>query len=485
MRRHPHLYEVATVPWLAELAGEGGSPTRLGDVPAVEWDRLAGLGFDLVWLMGVWRRSARGRGLAMAEEPLLRAYDQALPGWTESDVCGSPYAVAGYEPDRLVGNWEDLAHARRELRARGMGLVLDLVPNHTAVDHPWVRRTPSHYVLGSAADHRREPNAFAEVDTDGGPAYVACGRDPYFPPWRDTAQLDVWRAPTRAALIDQLAKLAEVCDGVRCDMAMLLLNDVFARTWEARSAGSRPATELWAEARARVPDLILVAEAYWGTGAKLRELGFDFVYDKETYDALREGSGARVRERLALPAAHLVRFLENHDEPRAETAFGAEQHAAAAILLCTMPGLRFIHHGQMDGRTVRLPVQLRRGPREAPRAAVRRHYERLLAIASHSVLHEGVMRPVEIRPAFDATHEGLVAFLWSLGREHRLVVVNLHDRHGQAHLPLPGAAVAGVVHRLEDLLDGRLYDRAGAELVAPGLHVLLGPHRGHVLSWRT
>ena len=64
--------------------------------------------------------------------------------------------------------------------------------------------------------------------------FIACGRDPFFPPWRDVAQLNYFNPATREAMIGVLTTIAQHCDGVRCDMAMLVLNDVFAQTWQQR-----------------------------------------------------------------------------------------------------------------------------------------------------------------------------------------------------------------------------------------------------------
>ena len=67
---------------------------------------------------------------------------------------------------------------------------------------------------------------------------IANGRDPYFPAWPDVAQLNAFSPSLRTAVIDTLQQIAEQCDGVRCDMAMLVMNDTFARTWGARAGGA-------------------------------------------------------------------------------------------------------------------------------------------------------------------------------------------------------------------------------------------------------
>ena len=96
-------------------------------MPDSEWDSIARLGFDIVWLMGMWQRSPRSREIAMADRGMRSAYDRALPGWKPSDVVGSAYSVKEYAPDPRIGKWEDLDYAREKLRTRGIALFLDFV----------------------------------------------------------------------------------------------------------------------------------------------------------------------------------------------------------------------------------------------------------------------------------------------------------------------------------------------------------------------
>ena len=179
-----------------------------------------------------------------------------LPGWTHADVPGSPYCIQAYEPDDRMGGWSGLDAARLELRARGIGLILDFVPNHTAFDHPWMH--DAHGPL--PARHRgRLPRRAGGLSPSGSRpaacAYVACGRDPYFSPWTDVAQLNYFNPETRAAMLDTLRTIAAHCDGVRCDMAMLILNEVFGRTWRRllRDEWPEPREEFWTTTTGRFP----------------------------------------------------------------------------------------------------------------------------------------------------------------------------------------------------------------------------------------
>ena len=481
MRRHPHLFEISTWPWLERLSRREGRRVTLGSVPDAEWDRIAQLGFDCVFLMGVWRRSALGRFMARTDRTRLDQYDRALPGWSFDDVCGSPYSIQAYEPDERMGGWDDLARARDALASRNIRLILDFVPNHTGLDHPWVRSRPDLYVQGTLDDYRDSPELFHPVDDDGRVRFVACGRDPFFPAWQDVAQLNYFNPETRAVMVDTLAGIAERCDGVRCDMAMLVLNDVFERTWRSilRDRWAAPRDEFWPAAIARVPGLLYLAEVYWDREWSLQQQGFHFTYDKRLLDRLHQGSTADVRAHLATDRAfsdRLVRFLENHDEERSAAVFGARL-PAAATLAATLPGMRFFFDGQLEGRRVRAPVQLARWSEEPVDAAVADRYERLLRAASMPALHDGEWTLHDVASAGDATFGSLVAYSWRWERDWVVVAANLSasEAQGLVHIDAPPD---GAAFTFRDQLSDESY-RWDREDLRNGLYVRLPGGRAH------
>ncbi|MGB8528036.1 MAG: alpha-amylase family glycosyl hydrolase, partial [Rhodoplanes sp.] len=239
-RQRPVIYEIATFVWLNELRAQYGKSLTLATIPAQEWDALAKLDVDAVWLMGVWERSPTGVAVSNAHPDLQAEFRRVLPDYRPDDNLGSAYCVRDYVVAAELGGPAALAQARAELNARGLRLVLDFVPNHVAIDHPWALQHPEYFIRGSYEDLARAPNDFVDVK---GEVY-AHGRDPYFPPWGDVIQVNAFNAGLRAAAIDTVTTIAAQCDGMRCDMAMLLLNDIFERTWSAR-AGRRPTTEYW------------------------------------------------------------------------------------------------------------------------------------------------------------------------------------------------------------------------------------------------
>ncbi len=485
LRNHPHLMEIPTWPWLEELSLRGGKKITLGRVPDAEWDRLKELGFDLVWLMGVWRRSGQARQLFRTDASRFAGYDEALPGWSLKDVVGSPYAVEDYRPDPRIGTWRDIDRAREKLRERGMGLMLDLVPNHTAPDHGWVRKNPAYYIEGGEADFRRNPALFSLIEEKKGLRFLAHGRDPYFPPWPDSAQLNLFDEGMRQALVGVIRSLAKHADGLRCDMAMLGLNDIFAKTWTG-FAGPAPAHEFWQEAIGAAPELVWLGEAYWGLEGKLQDLGFHFTYDKPFCDYLRGGSAGELRRYLGGDPdrqRRAARFLENHDEQRAAACFGTARMQAAATLAATAPGMRFYFHGQIDGRKIHQPIELARAADEPVDPAVRDLYGRLLQLSEEDVFHTGHWKLLETTPAGDGSHESLVVYQWQSDEAWELVAANPGWGAAQGHVALGGSVDPAAAYVLNDRLNDMEYPRPGSEL-AEGLFIRLEPGRAHVFDIR-
>lgn len=487
MRRHPLLFEISAWPWLERLSRHEGREVDLGTVPAAYWDGIAEKGFDLVFLMGVWRRSAIGRDIARTASWLIAEYDRILPGWTAADVPGSPYCIQSYEPDERMGGWRGLDAARRELKNRGISLVLDFVPNHTGFDHPWITEHPERYVLGTDEDHRAAPADFRAAGLGRRPVHIACGRDPYFAAWTDVAQLNYFNPDTRAAVRATLGDIAAHCDGVRCDMAMLVLNDVFDHTWRRllRDAWPAPATEFWPEATRAVPDLLYLAEVYWGLQGRLLDQGFTFAYDKRLFDALHSTDRASgVRELLTASGSdsgRLARFLENHDEPRSAATL-AGQLPAAASLLASLPGMRFFFDGQLEGWHVKAPVQLGRWPDERLDEGVRALYDRVIDFARNELLHEGEWKPLTVAPAGDQSFSDVVAYRWRTASALAVIAANVGDVTSHAHLAISNDLGPGESFDFDDRLTGASYRWTRAALLDRGLYVRLDSGQAHLFT---
>jgi glycosidase len=484
--RYAALYQINTRVWLTSLSRDLGRPATLDDVPEAALDRLAEQGFDWVWMLSVWRTGEAGRQVSRSNAEWRREFEETLPDLGDDDIAGSGFAITGYTAADQLGGRAALARLRERLRSRGLRLMLDFVPNHTGLDHPWVGQNPDYYVRGTEEDLARAPANYTRLPGAGEDLILAHGRDPYFPGWPDTLQLDYANPALQNAMIGELLSIGEQCDGVRCDMAMLVLPDVFERTW------GRPAPPFWPRAteqvRERTPGFTFMAEVYWDLEWTLQQQGFDYTYDKRLYDRLREGRARPVREHLHAGLDYqdrLARFLENHDEPRAAVTFPDSRHEAAAVLTYLAPGLRFFHQGQFEGRTRRISPHLCRAPEEAVNDRLAAFYDRLLAVLRRPALRVGDWRLLPCGVAWDGngTWDNYVAYSWQLGAEDRLIVaVNAAPTHSQCFVRLPFGDLAGRQWRLEDLLGPAVYVRDGGDLQTWGLFLDEPPWKAQVFS---
>jgi hypothetical protein len=479
---YPSLYQINTRVWLTVLSQALGRAATLDDIPDAELDRLAKKGFDWVWFLSVWQTGPAGRRVSRTNPEWRREFQETLPDLREEDIAGSGFAITGYTVHDHLGGDAALRRLRERLRARGLRLLLDFVPNHTALDHHWVEEHPEYYVPGTDQDMVRAPQNYTVVKRTQGDCLLAHGRDPYFSGWPDTLQLNYGNPATQEAMIAELVKIAGQCDGVRCDMAMLVLPDVFERTWNIR------AQPFWPHAthrvRAQAPDFCFMAEVYWDLEWTLQQQGFDYAYDKRLYDRLRDGHVLPLREHFHAGLDYqnkLARFLENHDEPRAAATFPLAAHQAAAVITFLSPGLRFFHQGQFEGRRKRISPHLCRGPAEAADQQLQQFYDRLLAVLRQPVVREGQWQLLECQSAWEGnwTWDCFLAFAWQgPGVDRFLVTVNYAPNQSQCYVRLPFADLDGSQWRLQDQMAGVVYERDGSDLRGRGLYL-------DVLPWQT
>jgi glycosidase len=483
---YPSLYQINTRVWLTELSGKLGRRATLDDIPDAELDRLAELGFDWVWFLSVWQTGPAAQAISRANPEWRKEFQETLPDLREEDIAGSGFAIQNYTVHRDLGGDAALARLRQRMQQRGLKLILDFVPNHMAPDHPWIAEQPEYFIHGSETDLARSPQNYCRVQTKNGPVVLAYGRDPYFDGWPDTLQLNYGNPQLQQAMIGELESIAGQCDGVRCDMAMLILPDVFESTWGIRAELFWPkATE---SVRRKQPNFQFMAEVYWDMEWTMQQQGFDYAYDKRLYDRLREGHALPVREHFQAGLDYqskLARFLENHDEPRAASAFAPGMHEAAAVITFLAPGLRFFHQGQFEGRSKRISPHLVRGPREPVDERLGPFYDRLLAVLRHSVVRDGEWQLLQSAAAWEGnwTHDCFIAFAWQDAAGERLIVaVNYAPNQSQCYVRLPFADLRDRRWHLRDLLTDERYERDGNELQSRGLYVDLAPWRYHVFE---
>ncbi|HQG30786.1 MAG TPA: alpha-amylase family glycosyl hydrolase [Deltaproteobacteria bacterium] len=486
---NPHLLEINAFAFMSRMREKYGRGLSLGTIPANEWQEVASQGFSSVWLMGVWERSFESRECALKDERLRKAYDTALPGWTDEDVKGSPYAVHSYTVDSFLGSGQDLLALKSTLNGLGMGLILDFVPNHLAIDHPWTASSPEMFIEGGPKDLEQDPPLFFRSESG---RILAHGRDPYFPAWRDTVQVNPFSPSGRRALINELIRIADCADGVRCDMAMLVLNEVFAKTWGAYLEETPlPEKEFWTEAISEVkalhPSFTFMAEAYWDLEYRLQQLGFDYTYDKRLYDLMLHADVREIRAHLHGDECYqkrCIRFIENHDERRAVDAFGRDRSCAAAVVMATAPGLHLFHDGQLEGAEIHLPIQLARRGEERADPSIRDFYDRLLAFAAGGPFTTGSWRHLDVRPAWseDISWTNLLAWIRHGEGTTKLVCVNYSDSPSQGRLRIVPELIQAGPLAFRDRLTDEVYIRTTDEILSEGLYVELGPWKSHLFD---
>jgi glycosidase len=480
--RYPALLQINTRVRMTELSHALGRPATLDDFSDAELDRLAAMGFDWVWLLSVWQTGQAGQRVSRGHAAWRREFQQTLPDLRDADIAGSGFAISSYSVHADLGGDAALARLRERLRQRGLKLMLDFVPNHVALDHPWVDAHPDFFVQGSTAELANAPQNWCRLRSGNAMRVLAHGRDPYFDGWPDTLQLNYAKAQLQQAMIVELQRIAGQCDGLRCDMAMLVLPEVFERTW---GMSSQP---FWPKALAAVrhqhPDFSFMAEVYWDLEWTLQQQGFDYTYDKRLYDRLRAQQARPVREHLwAAPdyQDRMARFLENHDEPRAAATFAPEVHPAAAVIAYCTPGLHFFQQGQFEGCRVRVSPHLVRAPDEPVDARIAQFYAGLRSVLRHPALRDGRWSLLDCLSAWpgNASDDQFIAWRWQgSGDTWLCVAVNYAPQPGQCFVRLPFVELAGRDQRLRDLLGPAVYLRAGDDLVARGLYLDL-PAWGH------
>ena len=211
----PLLFEVRACQLLVSCGA-----ASLADIPTAWFADLRRLGFDFLYLLGVWTTGQAG----LAHSIRL--------GVDPSVAVSSPFAVTSYHVCPELGGDAALRVFRQQANRVGLRVICDFVCNHVATDHDWTRSYPHLFVQGTDSEAMRHPERYFKAE-EGGP-WLAHGRDMHSAAgWRDTAQLNLRHPHTRALMRGILVYMASsgLMDGARCDMAMLALSSVMAKTW--------------------------------------------------------------------------------------------------------------------------------------------------------------------------------------------------------------------------------------------------------------
>lgn len=465
LRANPHLLEINARLWMSVMRKKYSSRVTLSTVPDEELLKIKHLGFDAVWLMGVWQTSpasrikARGRG----DETLVKNARKVVPGLDISKIDASPYAVRDYLPDPDLGDESEMKILRERMNKIGMKLLLDFVSNHLSIDNPYFESNPDYFVTAGEEAAGEYKNLFFKSMKNGKEVYAAYGRDPNYPPWTDTVQVNYYNPEAREKMTELLIRVSDMCDGVRCEMVMLTLSDVYENTWGVmleREGRRKPAGEFWLfairEVRKRRPDFVFLAEVYWGLEWRLQQMGFDYTYDKVIYDRLKASCASDVRGHLRVERLYQkrsARFIDNHNEVPSLKSFGEKKSMAAAVVISTIKGLRFFYDAQLDGLDFKVPLNVTDFDYRI-RMDVRKFYEKLLKIVDHPAFHGGEWSLIDTLPAGpeDKTNADVLSWSWNQRRTVKIVAVNYSESVSSAVLDVKFGG-AGSLVLFEELSD--------------------------------
>ena len=482
--KNPKIYEINTWPWLNSLSEIYNRPITLQTIPEEIFNRNISF-FDAIWLMGVWERSPASKRIASEHPGLQNEYHKALHEFRDEDVVGSPYSVYYYHVDRSIGGFEGLKKVRQHLSEQGIRLILDYVPNHVSIDSLWTLES-NLFVEGTVEDLMNRPYDFFSLS---GKTF-AHGRDPNFSGWTDTIQINAFSKEARQKTIKTLLGIAGLCDGVRCDMVMLMTNRIFSKTW-GEKAGPIPEKEFWEEiisaVKSKFPNFLFIAEVYWDMESELQQQGFDFCYDKRLYERLAHESAYTIKEHLKADISYqnkLVRFIENHDELRAVEKYGVDKSRAAALITLTIPGARLVHEGQMEGFKIKLPVQLGRRQTEEINQDLLEFYQNLLNLIPGKELSDAKWSLCRIDPvdSNDSSFNNIISYLWWVDDKYRLVVVNFSPNYSKAHIRIDPLNYGSDKWAFKDFLTDNEFQLEGKNLEEYGLYIELAAWKGHVFN---
>ena len=385
MKKNSVLIQINTRTWFNEIKNifsDQSEPIQLDSLPDTVWNEFKEKGFNALYLLGVWKVDELTDEM-IDKKNLKQEFNEVLPNWKREDTCGSPFSIKEYKINPMLGDQNTLKNLKKQLNDLGMDLILDFVPNHFGLQNNYVD-IPDLFI--EEKNFSNSTRDYEVIETSNGKKAIYHGKDPYFPSWEDTFQLNYTSQNTRNFMLEQLKKIAEVCNGVRCDMAMLLVNRIIQQTWGWKVSNDLE-TEFWNEAIKEVkemfPEFTFIAEVYWDMEEELIHLGFDYCYDKKLYDTLRDqniGTLEYILHKEPSSQEHTVRFLENHDEARAINVFKSEMMFIDAVITYTLPGIKFLHQKQIEGYHLKESLFLLKRSQEKENKELKKLFQTLFQI---------------------------------------------------------------------------------------------------------
>jgi glycosidase len=490
MIKNPIIYQINCLVWFKEYKNRTGV-SSINEIPDSVWMEFKLKGIDIIWLMGVWKTVPASVKKYCFDPGLIKEYDEALPDWKDEDVIGSPYAIDSYSVNPELGSNNDLKKLKKKLNKLGLKLLLDFIPNHFHAESSLIKSHSEIFLPATEELLKKNNHTYYRSELDDN---IYChGRDPYFPAWQDTIQLNYFHTSTHEFMTKELLRLSEFCDGVRCDMAMLALTNIFESTWGNVLTCidcSKPTEEFWKKAinavKNKVKSFLFVGEVYWGHEWNLQQVGFDFTYDKTLYDKLLRSNAYSIKEHLKADRTFQqksLRFIENHDERRAASEFGFEKSKAAAQIISLVIGAKMYFHGQFEGRKTKLPVQLGREPQEKIDEQYSVFYKKLLKITSAEIFKNGTWDLMDNFPSWqdDESYKNILCWSWRDGNDEWLAAINYSTEISSCRI-FPDDNAQKEYIQLDDEINDLHFRRNYSDLKRIGLYIELQPYASHLFK---
>ncbi|MFB3880888.1 MAG: alpha-amylase family glycosyl hydrolase [Armatimonadota bacterium] len=407
-------------------------------------DALKDLGINAIWLSPCTGTKGRGHGYGVTDYFRLR---------------------------RDYGTKRDFRELVAEAHARGIRVLMDFVPNHTSVRHPYMEHVDRY---GKASPYRD----FYEWQQDG-------DHFAYYFHWRHLPSLNYDNPEVRRWMIEAFSYWVRELDvdGFRVDAAwgVKLRRPDFWPEWRRELRRIKPDLLLLAEASARDPYYFTSGfDAAYDWTDELGKWAWERVFDDPDQIAARLRAALTNEGRGFHENALIFRFLNNNDTgPRFITRYGAGMERLAATMLLTLPGLPCIYTGQEIGAEFE-PYRTSGPISWQGDGGLRRHYQRLISLRrSVPALHSRSWQLLEARPPSQC-----LAYLRTAGDQAALVVLNFDREPARPQVAVPTSGLSGGPPML-DLLSGELvaarWSRSGLlTLSLSGLSalVLVAPPEG-------
>ena len=479
MRTNPHVLEVNAKLWFNKIKRDIGRQITLSDIPESYIVKMKAAGFDALWLMGIWQESPTSRQIARTDGPINNYLKKIVPDYNTEDIFGSPYSICSYKVDDYFGTKEDLLKFKAKLNENGIALILDFVGNHFSVDHPLTWQQPELFI--NSKENPGDKELFYQ-NRNG--VWLAHGKDPYYAPWTDSVQLNLFNPKTRQMLEETLMQVCPLCDGLRCDMVMLMLNKIHKEIWGKYLKFDTPYEEFWPgvieKVKEKYPSFTFIAEVYWGLESEVQALGFDFTYDKILYDRLLFSNASQIAAHLG--AEHLyqkrtIRFIANHDEEAPLTAFGStEKSFAAAAVAYTLSGARLFTSSQIYGDKHRLPIQYQ--PQTMPiDIEVKTFYMKFLDTINHPCFHGGQWALKAAKPCDDTnmSYQNILTWTWTQNTTCKVVVINYSAQNSKFKICIDKLPKTDNILLKDEFLDNFI-SASYEDLKNKGLEIELAPY---------